>query len=84
VDLREIRKSLNLSMQKFADELGVSKMFVYYIENGKRGVSIDTALRIQKFLKDKGINVKLEDLYKERAEKFLFAKKGRYKDKLNI
>lgn len=84
MDIRAIRKSLNLSMRQFAEELGVSKMFVYYIETGKRGVSIDTALRIQKFLKNKGIDVKLEDLYKERAEKFLFAKKGRYKDKLNV
>lgn len=62
--LREIRESLKLSQSKFAEEIGITKMAVSHIENGFRGLSGDLALRIQDFLKSRGLTVPIDDLYK--------------------
>lgn len=44
------RKELGLSLQEAADRFGVSKRLVLDLEKGRRGVRIDTVLRILNLL----------------------------------
>lgn len=37
--IKKLRKSKNLSMEKFGEKLGVGKVAISYIESGKRGVT---------------------------------------------
>ena len=37
--VKAIRKSLNLTSEKFGDNLGVTKTAISYIENDKRGLT---------------------------------------------
>ncbi len=44
----DFRKELGLTQQQMADALGVSRVRYAEIANGKRGVTADTALRLQR------------------------------------
>jgi DNA-binding XRE family transcriptional regulator len=63
--LKELRLKLNLSQQKFADLLGVNKMSIYYIEKGKRKMSVKVAVRAIEAAKSKNINLTLNNFYEE-------------------
>jgi DNA-binding transcriptional regulator YiaG len=38
-DIKELRQSLNLTQKAFADLLGVTRNFIYYLERGEREAS---------------------------------------------
>jgi putative transcriptional regulator len=44
--LQEVRKKHDKTLQQVADEIGVSKPYYWQIENGKRGLSYELALKI--------------------------------------
>jgi putative transcriptional regulator len=76
-NLRIIRKKLGLTQAEFAQSIGVTSRAIGHIETGIRGLSGDLALRIQDFLKTKGINVSIDDLYKGLKSKS-YKNKGRF------
>ena len=45
-NVRDIRKSLNLTQEEFAEKLNINPQFVSQIETGKVGISIDNAINI--------------------------------------
>lgn len=47
-NIREIRNSLNLTQEKFSELLYVNSHYLSQVENGKVGISIDTAINICK------------------------------------
>lgn len=47
-NIREIRKSLNMTQDKFSEKLHISPKFLSQVENGSAGISIDTAINICK------------------------------------
>lgn len=46
--LRRQREKLNLTREEFAENAGISPQFLAEIENGKKGMSIDTLYKICK------------------------------------
>lgn len=58
--LKEYRKKYNYSCQDMADKLKISKSFYWQIENDKRRLSYNTALKISKVF-----NVKPDDIFYE-------------------
>lgn len=44
--LREVRFAHNKTLQQVADEIEVSKPYYWQIENGKRGLSYELAVKI--------------------------------------
>lgn len=46
--LKELRIKNKLTYQQVADEAGISKEHYWFIENGKRGLTYDMAVRIAK------------------------------------
>ncbi|MDD2180914.1 MAG: helix-turn-helix transcriptional regulator [Bacilli bacterium] len=56
--LKEIRKQHNLTGQKMADMLGISKSFYSQLENGLRKLSYHRALEIAQIF-----NVKPDDIF---------------------
>ncbi|WP_307341664.1 helix-turn-helix domain-containing protein [Caldalkalibacillus uzonensis] len=44
--LIEIRKKQGLTLQEVADQIGVSKPYYWQIEQGKRGLSYEMAVKI--------------------------------------
>ena len=52
-NVREIRRSLNLTQEEFAEELNINAQFLSQIETGKTGISIDNAINICNFIKYK-------------------------------
>jgi putative transcriptional regulator len=46
--VREFRKQLNLTQERLAELLGVSRQTIYAIENGKYNPSLELALRLGK------------------------------------
>lgn len=46
--LRENRLQNKMTYQEVADELGISKEHYWFIENGKRGLSYEMAVKIAK------------------------------------
>lgn len=51
--LRDYRKKHNYSCQYMANKLEISKSFYWQIENGKRRLSYDTAVKIAGIFKTK-------------------------------
>ena len=45
-NIRSIRKSLNLTQEEFAEKLNIGSNFLSKVENGKVGISLDTAIEI--------------------------------------
>lgn len=58
--LKEFRNKYSLSCQDMADKLGISKSFYWQIENKKRRLSYDNAIKIAKIF-----NVKPDELFYE-------------------
>lgn len=46
IKLRYIRKEYGYTYQQMASKLGITKSYYWQIENGKRGLSYDNALKI--------------------------------------
>ena len=61
LNLKNLRELNNLSNKKMADKLGISKTFYWQIENGKRNLSYDMAIRISKVLKSKPDKIFYDD-----------------------
>lgn len=59
--LKEFRKNKNYSCQFMANQLKMSKSFYWQIENGKRRLSYDTALKIAQIFNTKPDNLFYED-----------------------
>lgn len=59
--LKNLRELNNLSNKKMADKLGISKTFYWQIENGKRNLSYEMAIRISKVLKSKPDKIFYDD-----------------------
>lgn len=47
-NIRSIRKDLNLTQEQFAEKININWQFLSQIENGKSGISLDTAINICK------------------------------------
>lgn len=45
-NVKDIRKSLNLTQEEFAEKLNLNSNFISQIETGKIGISIDNAINI--------------------------------------
>lgn len=45
-NIKEIRKSLNLTQEEFAEKLNLNPNFISQVETGKVGISIDTVINI--------------------------------------
>lgn len=45
-NIRSIRKSLNLTQEQLAEKLNINCQFLSQAENGKSGISIDTAINL--------------------------------------
>ena len=63
--LQQYRKRYNYSCQDMADILNISKSFYWQIENGKRRLNYDTALKIAKIFKMKPDNLFYDDYLKK-------------------
>ena len=48
--IKEIREETKLSREELADKAGISIKFLYEIENGKKGLSAETLLKISQAL----------------------------------
>ncbi|MEG2322480.1 MAG: helix-turn-helix transcriptional regulator [Bacilli bacterium] len=55
--LKEFRTKYNYSCQFMADKLKISKSFYWQIENDKRRLSYDTAVKISKIFKLRPDNI---------------------------
>lgn len=49
--LKKLRVQNDLTYQQVADEAGISKEHYWFIENGKRGLTYEMAVRIAKVFK---------------------------------
>lgn len=63
--LNELRKKYNYSCQDMADKLNISKSFYWQIENNKRRLSYETALKISQIF-----GAKPDDIFYEEVRKF--------------
>ena len=63
--LQQYRKKYNYSCQDMADKLNISKSFYWQIENYKRRLSYEAALKIAKIFKLKPDNIFYEDYIKK-------------------
>lgn len=45
-NIRDIRKSMNLTQEEFAEQLNLNSQFISQIETGKIGISVDTVINI--------------------------------------
>lgn len=59
--LRELREKQNLTYQQVAEKAGISKEHYWFIENGKRGLTYDMAIRIAKVFGKKPDEIFLTD-----------------------
>ena len=50
-NIRELRKKLNISQQKLAENLSVSRQTINSIENGKFDPSLSLTIKIVRFFK---------------------------------
>lgn len=51
--LKELRLEYKLTYQQVADKAGISKEHYWFIENGKRGLTYEMAVRIAKVFNKK-------------------------------
>ncbi len=63
--LQQYRKKYNYSCQDMANKLNISKSFYWQIENYKRRLSYEAALKIAKIFKLKPDNIFYEDYIKK-------------------
>lgn len=45
-NVREVRKSINMTQEEFAEKLNLNPQFISQIETGKAGISVDTVINI--------------------------------------
>ena len=45
-NVRDIRKSMNLTQEEFAEKLNLNSQFISQIETGKVGISVDNVINI--------------------------------------
>lgn len=45
-NIKDIRNSINLTQEEFAEKLNINSQFLSKVENGKVGISLDTAINI--------------------------------------
>lgn len=45
-NIQEIRQSLNMTQEKFSENLNITPNFLSKVENGNAGISIDVAIKI--------------------------------------
>lgn len=57
--LRDLRKQLNVSQEKFALSIGMDRTYYASVENGKRNISIENISKIAR-----GFNITLEELFR--------------------
>ena len=67
INLKQLRELNNLSNKNMADKLGISKTFYWQIENGKRNLSYEMAIRISKVLKSKPDKLFYEDFKNKKS-----------------
>ena len=63
--LKQIRKEKHLTTQDMANILNISKPFYWQIENNKRKLSYEMAIKISKIFNKKPDNIFYEDFIKE-------------------
>ena len=64
--LKEVRLKHGKTLQQVADEVGISKPYYWMIENGKRGLSYDLAVKIASVFEMKPDDIfLLEELTKQ-------------------
>lgn len=56
-NVREIRKSMNLTQEEFAEELNLNPQFISQVETGKAGISVETIINICNFAKCSSANL---------------------------
>lgn len=56
IDIKKIRKELDLNQTEFAKSIGVSRVTVGQIERGEREISKATKVLLDKFIKDKNVS----------------------------
>lgn len=56
-NIKNIRKSLNLTQEDFAEKLNLNPNFISQIETGKIGISIDNAINICNTAKCSSVNL---------------------------
>lgn len=62
--LKEIRNENNISMQEMSDKLGISKPFYSQLENGKRRLTYEMAVKIASIFNEKPDKLFYEDFNK--------------------
>jgi putative transcriptional regulator len=60
-NLIKVRLKHNKTLQQVADEIGVSKPYYWQIENGKRGLSYDLAVKISAVFESNPDDIFLKD-----------------------
>ena len=63
-NLQKYRTKYNYSCQVMADKLNISKSFYWQIENGKRRLSYETAVKIAKIF-----NMKPDEIFYDEIKK---------------
>lgn len=56
-NIRDIRKSLNLTQEDFAEQLNLNPQFISQVETGKVGISVDNAINICNTAKCSSVNL---------------------------
>ncbi len=65
--LQEFRESKNISRDTIAQALGVSRVYIWQIEKGKRRLTYDMAFKISKILKTKPDTLFFEEMKNQDA-----------------
>lgn len=68
--IKDIRNSLNLSQEKLAERVDISVQHLSKIENGHKGMSLSTAIRIANVL-DTSIDFLVHDNINNKTELFI-------------
>lgn len=56
-NIKDIRKSLNLTQEEFAEQLNLNPQFISQVETGKVGISVDNVINICNTAKCSSVNL---------------------------
>lgn len=56
-NIKDIRKSLNLTQEDFAEQLNLNPQFISQVETGKVGISVDNVINICNTAKCSSVNL---------------------------
>ncbi len=56
-NIKDIRKSLDLTQEEFSEKLGINPQFLSQVETGKVGISLDNAINICKIGNCSSVNL---------------------------